>query len=231
MIINQFHAHGDLIFIEPICRKLWIKKGVKPILPVRDHLMFFSDYIISAQFVPMSQFTLDYDSMEISPDYLPLRFANQIVRGLKPDDHSDYSNTMPDKYILAGMNLNEWKSIDLKFNSSKAHALCKVIGLDIESEYVLVNENSQAGKINISISGENVVYMREIPGFTLIDWYMVILNAKENHHVSTSTFYLMQAIANKFDFKSKVLLYPRPNNDGLQGISKLIPSFELTLCE
>ena len=234
MVINQFHSIGDILFIEPICRRFWIKNNEKPILPVRDHLMWLSDYIESAQFVPMSKFELDYESIETNnPDYLPLRFANQIVRGLDKNDHSDYSNTMPDKYILSGMQEKEWMSIDIKFNPEKAKALFLRLGLKFNEEYILVNKNSQAGKINIVPDTDlrTIVYMSEIPGYSLIDWYMVILNAKENHHISTSTFFLMQAIANKFDFKSKIFIYPRPNEDGLSGISKLNPSFELKRCE
>lgn len=231
MVINQFHSIGDILFIEPICRHFWIKNNEKPILPVRDHLMWMSEHIESARFVPMSQFELDYDSAETeNPDYLPLRFANQILKGLGKDDHSDYENMMPDKYTLSGMNPEEWKSISLTFNPYKALMLFKHLGLNFSDEYICINENSQAGKINIELSSDKrVIRMHEVPGFSLIDWYMVIMNAKENHHVSTSTFFLMQAIENKFDFKSKVFIYPRPNEDGLRGIAKLKPTFQCEL--
>jgi hypothetical protein len=231
MVINQFHSIGDILFIEPICRKFWIKNNKKPILPVRDHLMWLSNYIESAQFVPMSQFELDYDSIEKdNMDYLPLRFANQIIRGLDKDDHSDYSNAMLDKYILAGLEEKEWRDINIIFNPIKGIELFRKLKLDSGNEYILVNENSQAGKINIVPKSDlRIIYMDETPGFTLIDWYVVILNAKENHHISTSTFFLMQAIANKFHFNSEVFIYPRPNEDGLQGISKLIPSYKCEL--
>jgi hypothetical protein len=229
MVINQFHSIGDIIFIEPICRHFWKKNGEKPTLPVRDHLMYIAEYMDSANFVPMSKFTLDYDSLKMdTPDYLPLRFANQIFRGLGPNDHSDYENMMADKYNLIGLNSQIWKTLDLKFNQVRGRKLFEVLKLNPKEEYILINENSQAGKISVIIEEDiRIIYMKDIPGFTVFDWYLVMLYAKENHHVSTCTFYIMQAIVNKFYFKSKVFIYPRPNEDGLRGISKLNPNYNL----
>lgn len=235
MVINQFHSIGDILFIEPICRHIFKSTGQKPILPVRDHLMWMAEYIESAIFTKLSEFTFEQDSMSMeNPNYLPLRFANQIVRNLSAHDHHDLENMMLDKYTLAKLDQNMWLTIDLKFNNARALKLMKHLGITQGSEYILVNNNSQAGKIKIrpyNPRGLQVIEMREIPGFTLIDWHLVILYAKENHHVSTSTFYLMQAIKNKFHFDSRVIVYPRPNEDGLRGISKLYPTYKLFKCE
>lgn len=230
MVINQFHAIGDILFIEPICRHFYLKTGQKPILPIRDHLFWFSEYIHSADFRRMSQFDLDYDSMETSnPDYLPLRFANQIVRKLNPFDHSDYSNTMPDKYLLCGLEIELWKTLDIHFNTAKCQLLFNRLN-STKEPYLLVNEHSQAGDVEINPKTElKVIKMTQIDGFRVLDWAFLMLFAEENHHVSTSTFYIFQALCNKFDFKSKVFLYPRPNEDGLLGISKLNPSFKYTI--
>ena len=108
------------------------------------------------------------------------------------------------------------------------------LGLTQSSEYILVNNHSQAGRINIKPENRKklpIIEMKEVPGYNVLDWAAVILHAKENHHVSTSTFFIMQAIANKFSFDSKVFIYPRPNEDGLRGISKLNPTFKLIRCD
>lgn len=226
MVINQIHANGDILFIEPICRHIWETTGVKPILPVRDHLMWFSEYIDSADFRPMSRFEMNYDSMQTdNPDYLPLRFANQIIRGLSPFDHSDYANTMPDKYKLAGLPLELWKTLKYTYNKDKGVLLLRELGLNLCDKYILVNEFSQAGNVPIipdNPNGYKIVKMREIPGYTLLDWALAIKMAQENHHISTSTFFIMEFLK----LKTPVYIYPRPNKDGLQGISKLNPSFK-----
>lgn len=230
-VINQFHSIGDILFIEPICRKIWQDTFKKPILPVRDHLMWLSRYIDSADFCKMSKFNLDYESTDITySEYLPLRFANQIVRGLDKNDHSDYANCMPDKYILAQQRLDDWKRIDINFDEALASEL--MTELKIKEPYVLVNNHCQAGTIDIKPNTtDRIIYMSEIKGFTLIDWYGVILQAKEFHTVSTSTYFLCQAIHNKYQLDTPVHIYPRPNEDGLSGISKIPADFNYTLIQ
>jgi hypothetical protein len=191
--------------------------------------MWLSRYIDSAEFKPMSKFNLEYESTDITySEYLPLRFANQIVRGLDKKDHSDYDNCMPDKYILAQQRLEDWKRIELNFDEALASEL--MTELKIKEPYVLVNNNCQAGTIDIKPdTTDRIIYMSEIKGFTLIDWYGVILQAKEFHTVSTSTYFLCQAIHNKYQLDTPVYIYPRPNEDGLRGISKIPADFNYKL--
>ena len=227
MVINQFQSIGDILFLQPMFRHFRDRDGIKPIVPVRDHLMWLEKYIEDARFVPMSKFTLDYESRETSnPEYLPLRFANQIVRGLASDDHSDFENAMNDKYVLAGLNPEMWKTISLQFLPERCTALFEALELSPLERFILVNENSQAGHVQIDpLSLIRIVKMTEIPGFHVLDWCMVMKLAEQNHHVSTCTFYMLQALG---ALNGKVFLYPRPNEDGLRGISKLNPSFQYT---
>lgn len=231
MTINQTASIGDILFLEPMFRYFWKKNREKPIVPLREHLMWLSNYITSADFRPLSQCVFDSESLEVTHDYLPTRWANQIVRGFDKDHHWDFENCMLDKYLLAKLEPAMWKGIRLEFDFKKAEYLMLQIGAMEQSglviEYCLVNEYSQAGKITIEPKTDlPIIRMRQIEGFTLVDWFLAIQMATENHHVSTSTFYLMQAICNQFIFDSKVFIYPRPNADGLRGISKLITSFE-----
>jgi hypothetical protein len=232
MIINQIHSIGDILFLEPLFRNFIKVEGKSPVVPVRDHLMWLSEYIQSAELRPLSTFHWPYKNETTKhSDYLPLRWANQIYRGYELDDHHDFENMMPDKYLLAGLNPEMWTDINLMFNEKKSDSLMFKLGLVEPSgniiDYVLVNENSQAGNVSINPKTDlPVIKMRFIEGFTLIDWHFVIMFAQENHHVSTSTFYLMQAIKNQYHFDSKVYIYPRPNNDGLRGISKLKTTYQ-----
>ena len=234
--ILTFHSIGDIIFTEPIYRHFWMTDGIKPIVIIRDHLMWIQEYIRSATFQKASVWDGDIDSMSHDPTSLiNLRFANQIYRGLDKWDNSDIENCMLDKYRLASIDIERWKDIHLLFNEQKAMEL-----YDLEvrrfcgGEYVCVNEYSGVGNIEIKPKTNlHIVKMHSVAGYSVIDWYLVMAMAKENHHVSTSTFYLFQALVRKYGGKldTKVFIYPRPNHDvdGLKGISNLNASFEHTL--
>lgn len=233
MEINLLHAIGDILFCEPIFRHYWEKEGVKPTVMIRDHLMYLQEYIDSAHFVPESTWSGSIDDMEMRPGYLPLRFANQVYRGYQPHDHHDFENMMLDKYRLAGLDPEMWKTLKINFNRKKANDLVQTLNLSLWKSYAVINNNSQAGEIKISEPPKDldIIRMREVPGFTVLDWFSVLMCAEENHHVSTSTFFIMQAIENSFGLKGPVYVYPRPNEDGLRGISQLQPTFNLVRCE
>ena len=232
MTINQPFGLGDILFLEPMFRFFHKRNGYKPTLWVRDHFLHLQEYIESVEMVSCSN--KDIDNANMTFDYFPARFANQIYRGYDKFDHHDAENMMLDKYRLASIDVEAWKMIHLKFNEGRAMELMeKKVGNT--KDYILVNETSGVGKIEIPIKSDcKIIKMEYVPGYSLIDWYLVIANAKENHHISTSTFFLFQAISNLFggQLATKIFLYPRPEingyKDGLRGIEKLNPSFTYT---
>lgn len=229
MIIEQIHSIGDLIFLEPMYRHFLNRDKEKPIVPVRNHLLWLSEYIDSASFIPESVYP-NYKSRNLHP-VLNTMYANQIYRKHPMHYHDDFENCMLDKYLLAGLPPETWLGINLNFVEWKAERLMTDILGYYDGDYILTNTHSQAGTIRIDLKQDELpVYpMRQHAGFTVIDWYMAILYAKEFHTVSTSTFYLLQAMKNKFPgMQTKIFIYPRPNADGLRGIRKLNPSFEYT---
>lgn len=231
MVINQIHAIGDLLFLEPMYRHFFRLKGKKPVVPVRDHLFWISEYIDSAIFVKMSQFNMDYEDRDVRNDYLPLRWANHIIREVADDDYTFHEFGMPDKYTMAALDPSMWALLNINFIEKRGIDLMNKLNLSPKDDYILINNHSQAGSIDIKVNADKIIYMQNIPGFTVLDWYLVMLHAKENHHVSTSTFYVLQAIKNKFGLENPVYMYPRPNFDGLRGISKLDPTYNLIRCE
>lgn len=235
VVINQPGAIGDLIFLEPMYRHLMNKNGEKPVVVVHDHLLWIQEYIDSADFLSLSKFpgnnlcnTMFHDPTA----FLNMRYANQILRKLGPHDHHDLENMMLDKYRLMNLDPEMWKTIKLNFKDSKSSRLMedlKIMQPDgtVDKEYMLINQYSQAGWIKIDPQTDmKKVRMTQRLGYTVIDWHLVMQMAHENHHVSTSTFYIMQAIQNQFHFDTKVCIYPRPNVDGLRGISQLKPDFK-----
>ncbi len=223
--INCVGGYGDILFCEPIFRHFWKQDGRKPIVSIHTHQMWISQYIDSAEFsnTPHEEFITG--SLIHNEEYINLRYANQIFRGYGPHDHHDLENMMLDKYRLLGLPEDLWKTLDINLVSKfQGEEFIK----NIHDERLL-NENSQVGKISISLEKNiNYTVMREMKSYNLIDWWLPIFLVKENHHVSTSTFFLMQAIKNKFpEWNNPCYIYPRPNIDGLRGISQLVPDFNL----
>jgi len=132
MVINILHSIGDILFCEPIYRHFWMKEGIKPTVVIRDHLMYLQEYIESARFLPVSHWNGDIDNAEKTDSYLPLRFANQCLRGYSKFFHEDFENCMPDKYLLAGLNPDKWMDLQLNFNIEKSRML--FADLDLSSE-------------------------------------------------------------------------------------------------
>jgi hypothetical protein len=133
---------------------------------------------------------------------------------------------MLDKYRLLGLNDDLWKTLEIKLEDGFGTVQ------HINGPFILINERSQAGSIEIPFNGKKHLKMYDRPYTSLIDWWKIIRDARENHHVSTSTFHLMQAIKNKFpEWNAPCYIYPRPNIDGLRGISQLNPDFNLIRVE
>lgn len=240
MVINQPFGIGDIIFLEPMFRHFWNLNKEKPIVPVRDHLIWLQDYIESADFIKLTEFSEIYwqgymkdedgmDSTEITNNFFPARFANQIYRKLDKWDHSDAENMMLDKYRLAGLDPEMWRTIKLKFPFDKVQMHPP------GHPYLLINNHCGVGDIGIDsimgispLSAYKHIIMNESCG-TVIDWWQMMLHAKENHHVSTCTFFIMQAIFNEFNHVGPAFIYKRPNEDGLRGVMNLKPDYKCKL--
>ncbi len=63
--------------------------------------------------------------------------------------------------------------------------------------------------------------MRQIPGYTMLDWAKVIINAKEIHTVETSVVYMFEALPLK---AKEIHIYPRVPYEGVcVGIKNFAP--------
>lgn len=208
IIINQFMGLGDILFIIPICYN-FIDKGYNVILPVNKEFMNISENFDMIKIIDKNTLKIDYENnsiIETNNDVIiPLRFANNLL------NNGDPRTCMSDKYKFVNLPLNLWKNLKWKRNINKENELYyNILNLKDYSEYTLVNNlYSMNFKINININdnSNNLINMRIIDGYNLLDWYKVIQNAKYIHTVGTAINYIMEVIP----MKSKELhLYRRP---------------------
>jgi hypothetical protein len=223
-IFNQYQGLGDILFCEPIARHLYGDGQNEIFWPINNEFMWLTDYIKYINFVPKSNNRIDYESLHLgltSPDvyYIPLRFANPIVRRLKPHDYSDQYHTMLDKYRMLGLPEDMWKTLKWERNLEKENRLYNLLVKD--ENYILINSKWSDG--NVSIETDSTfqrINMDILDGFTLFDWAKIIENASEIHTVATSNLFLLETLDLKAD---KVHIYPRkPRENNFDGISEFV---------
>jgi len=218
IFINQPAGIGDIMFLEPILRMLSHRHSVT--MPVVDSFAWIEKHIPYVNFIPY-RCQFDNHVQKFTDTYCPFRFASPIHRGYDLNDYSDYENCMLDKYRVMNLPQQMWLDMQLLRDYSNENKLFELLGSPVD--FILVNENSRAGEQKIKIDTDlEIIHMRPIHGFSVVDWCLMMERAKENHHVSTSTFYLL----NMLDIDA--VIYPRPDEDGLRGISQLLPMTKLT---
>lgn len=222
-VINQPIGIGDILFIEPILRHLYNNGENRVILPTKPEYMWIADYITYVEFPSIHNFHMDYEKFDfgvINGDqhYIPMRFAMPIVRKLKPHDYSDLYHTMLDKYRMMNLDTDLWKTSKWTRNLNKENELfTKLVHTD---DYILVNTNYSGGSIHIPINtNKEIIYMSNIPGYTLLDWGKIVENASEIHTVSTSNLFMIETLNIKTDI---VHIYNRPIDLNLDGIREFV---------
>ena len=217
--INQPFGLGDILICEPIARHYY-DLGYKIKYWVRDDYMWIQDYIQYINFLPMSDPSYTCSPTPIFEEniiYLP-------VMELKISSDEDWKKTgwLYDKYRISNLDYNLWKNFKYTRNLIKEEELFKFLNLK-DKKYIVINEYSSQGKRQLDISSEyDIIKMRQIDGYTLLDWIKVLEKAEEVHTVSTSVVFLLITIKHK-----NVTIYNRSyNKDGtFNSIEEIFQSY------
>lgn len=203
LIINQFQGLGDVIFSMSLINE-WIKKGFEVIWPVVDGYVNIQKHYPKVKFVPKDSLKINYHSrtFDDTPEgkVIPIYWAH-AAQGLP------YTKVMQCKYGWFKADWRKWKEAMYERDRAAEDALFyDVLGLSDDKPYTLINKHfrtDQSGVVKVEANG---VELRNIPGFTLMDWSKVIENAAEIHTVGTSINYLIELL----DCKAKEIhLYLR----------------------
>lgn len=209
VVINQFFALGDLLFIEPICQH-YIDRGYKVILPVREEFYWIKEYFPHIDVRLKDQFSLSYETVQQPDDgrlHVPLRFAHPLYRGYDLHYGDDRKNWMRDKYLFLGLDEDLWRTLKWVRNPEKESKLMQDLG--IAGAFNLVNENFGSSFQHLPLKVDNGlpnVMLAKVPGYSLLDWAGVIESAHTIHTVETSVIYMIEALKTKAE---SLHLYPR----------------------
>lgn len=186
--ILQPHGIGDIIFAQTLVRSLGDYDITWPILPqfVDDLKRAYPDI----NFIPdkSSPVPLNYRNKSVVNGYstVPIRFSDTIQR-------VPYSQVMRAKYDMYGMDFTNWKKLaSWQRDYKKENELFNL--LNLPKNYTLVNKtymSDMSRKSDIDIEG---IELRQIEGFSLFDWALVLEKAKEIHTVSTSLLFVLDLL-------------------------------------
>ena len=195
LLINQFFGLGDIIFVQGIVENL--RKEREVVFPVAEEYAWVAEHLDreNVTFVPKSTVKVNYNSPHQTEDYLPLRFATQIVHGLGPYDYSHDYTVMEDKYTLAGIDICTWKDFEIKRNKDREAALLHELGIE-GTGYCLVNGNFGSASVGkgfreIEVDHPKIVNLEVLGDYSMFDWIAVIERCDMVHSVDTSLIWLV----------------------------------------
>ena len=213
VIINQPFGIGDILFLSPLITRLDVEHIVWPVV---DHYYWIKDYIKinNLLFIKFSEFNPSNYEEYVE---VPLQHAHSLI--------PQAEDCMQAKYMLLEANPELWKTLNFNRNQEKENKLKQYLNISHNDEFIFIN-NHFAGpefnyKVDINLKTDlRIVYQEYIEGFTLLDWCGVLEQAKEIHTVSTSLFFVIEAL--KLE-KTSLHLYPRkPLDKDLSPIKTLI---------
>lgn len=206
ILFKQAAGLGDLIFLEPIARRLSLR-GHTIYWPVLPMFQGISEYIPYVNWCDPGNIT--YGKVYEFDGLKPAKYKCRILES---------------KYKYADFPLDIWRTFHYDRDIKKEFLLIKQLGLNIEEPYRLIHceyDSNRLYTIDIPTNPDiKNIYIVPIPGFSLFDWSSVIENASEIHVVSTSSLYLIEKL--HLIHNPEINLYARHNDINLDEVKFLL---------
>ena len=209
-IIKQPAGVGDVFFLQKIAHT-YRQKGHEIIWPLRDDIVWIADYIPDITWCKLSEWSqgpygklFDYAGFAETEEFIYID-ASTADRTF----NTDPTRIMSAKFGLAGLDHTDWaKYFKFNRNREKERELYHDV-LGIKEDYVYVNDITHTDLRKTSSLAKAkydypVIENQIVDGFTLLDWTMVLQNAKEIHTVPTAISFIVDVI----DTEAQVFYYP-----------------------
>lgn len=192
-VIGQFASLGDILWLVPLIRALQ-DEGNECLWPVNPEYLSLKKHFPDLNFVDKNQYNLPYESRNriMTPygQWLPYRYASENMGRTLRD-------CMESKYSIYGHSWKIFRSLHWERDRKAEQSLYDKL-ID-KKPYIIVNRYYGAqGQFQITPElplGANVIEMKPIEGFTMLDWGMVIENASEIHTANSSILYMMEQMS------------------------------------
>ena len=209
-IIKQPAGVGDVFFLQKTAHT-YRQKGHEIIWPLRDDIVWIADYIPDITWCKLSEWSqgpygklFDYAGFAETEEFIYID-ASTADRTF----NTDPTRIMSAKFGLAGLDHKDWaKYFKFNRNREKERELYHDV-LGIKEDYVYVNDITHTDLRKTSSLAKAkydypVIENQIVDGFTLLDWTMVLQNAKEIHTVPTAVCFMVDVI----DTDAEVFYYP-----------------------
>lgn len=179
-IIMQPWGIGDILYITPLIKALNEQNEV--IWPVKKEFLWIKDYI-DLNFI--EYYDGVYDNYPLYTQ-IPTMYTDELMK-----HEGNFNYIMSSKYEYFGYDSSNWLQLKWKRNISKELKLAEDLGVDIKNDnYIIVNKHCgfpphTANYIN-PLTDNKIIYLELIDNYTLLDWGLLLENAKEIHTVNTS---------------------------------------------
>lgn len=187
---------GDILFLEPIARKLFHE----------GHTIFWNTvniYKDIVDYIPYIHWNTGINNYDLTYDFQFLDMSKFNCRILEA------------KYQYVGLPFDTWQTFHYNRDIRKERQLIKSIGLDITKPYRLIHDEYATYseyKIHIEENPDfQNVYIRPVGNYSLFDWSTIIENAYEIHAVSTSSLFLFEKL--ELTNNPDLNLYAREGHD------------------
>ncbi len=194
VIINQPFGIGDLLWGNSIAHD-FVDEGKRVIWACDPWIAPMSKHFDKFVLLNRNYLSIDInDRSDISQDgirVIPLRFSDSICK-------VPYTDCMKSKYLYLAKDWTRWKNNFrcIRYPNAEKRLYYDICGLKDGEEYNFVCDMfATQGKKTVSIETNNGlkdVRLSIIPGFTIIDWLMVMQRAKNIFAVSSSNIYLFE---------------------------------------
>ena len=199
-IIKQPAGVGDVFFLQKIAHT-YRQKGHEIIWPLRDDIVWIADYIPDITWCKLSEWSqgpygklFDYAGFAETEEFIYID-ASTADRTF----NTDPTRIMSAKFGLAGLDHKDWaKYFKFNRNREKERELYHDV-LGIKEDYVYVNDITHTDLRKTSSLAKAkydypVIENQIVDGFTLLDWTLVLQNAKEIHTVPTAVCFMVDVI-------------------------------------
>lgn len=230
VLIHQPYKYGDYLNVMPIAQKLR-GMGYEVFYPYSHHVSDLINHFDDINFFQIGQENLN-ESMDFSKKNNCILINCQSPKGYDSlfTIHGGKYFIEEMKYYVAedilrcGIKYEDKYNFKWNRNEDRENKLIKLLSIDFTQDYNishLVGDNGRVGKVPADFSNQKVIEIKKIPGFSLLDWYPIILNSKNIFTIQSSVQCFVDIIKKDIKHQNLYLL-----NDTYEYDRLLVPAYD-----